>query len=177
VKKEIELASHHSFNGNQLQIFIVWLDKTPLPPEFDHKHAFKLEDCSEDKISELIDQLPADMRRFSFDKKLEQQYKLPVDNTPLVRVAFNRNKEWGFKADLVGLPAQRFPKYPDVLHVAVQFRRDVNLNLVNDIYKAVGTENNPIWVLHIMGKRDASGKSYHLDENIELWQAACSYIK
>ncbi|MCB9452454.1 MAG: toll/interleukin-1 receptor domain-containing protein [Anaerolineaceae bacterium] len=179
VQQEMDLALHHSFGAQKsLKVFVVKLDDTVFPSQFKQVQVFKMEgECTDVRIEELIDALPSELRVFNFKKPLEIQNMESVPETPLVRVPFDHDLTWGFKADIVGPREKRFPQSPQVLHVGLQFTRATTLNLVEDIYKIVGRQTDPIWMLHIMGTTNVEGTEYRLPPDAKLWRASCAYIQ
>lgn len=180
VEQEMKSAQNCAFGTRKkLKIYTVRLDDTNYPSMFSHLQAADMSSsgCSDTAIQAILGKMPTHLRNFNYAKTLGDQPHENVPETPLVRVPWSTEATWGMQAAIIGRPAENLPKPPKILNLCLQFTRDVNLEMIRQVYASLDETAGPIWMLHITGPTDDKGEKYVLDpQTTDQWQAACDYI-
>jgi hypothetical protein len=166
VKKELHLALQRQ---NNIPIFPVWLDKTPLLAELEKINAIRsFQDDFDSGITELLGQLPQNIRRerqgFKFDIPLnDQPLKTEIDGTALVSVPFLNSSYC--KVAIVGEPTTIIQK-PSAIQLCLQFTQSRGLPFISGVYEHIQKrgEGRPFIGLHVMGP-DRPGEEYRLNNH------------
>jgi len=174
VEAERRIANQQYLAG-KLKILPIMLEKDEkfeLPIEFAHIQAADFRSgCDDTAIGSFIDQIPSDLRKFSYDKPLGQQPYQSVEGTSFVSVPYLSSTSGRCSAYIVGRKDAKMPRAPRELVICLQFMQPTNKNMLKEVYETL--DDSEAWMLHITGPvvKDSRGDKYWID-NLDraLWE-------